>query len=496
MVSDMAFASDVGSAGEELASPVERLAQEIRRRRGEASLSQAELAARIGYSRQYVSLAERPGKGLPSKELVGAMDSALAADGALLRLREEAVAERLSLRRAHSSDMSRDTPEPHLRSVLVPALVDGRVVLLPVGLPADDVSAYHVPPGGLSGEKWFASVVEWNDMSNLDRRSFLQHGLAAAALPALGLDELGRVAVALEQARRYMDRSVIDYFRREFTACAADEGQLGPTTTLPIVRGLLGAIEQTARDVQPGLRRDLLRVAATGAELAGWLCRDSRDHVRATYWRDRATEWAQEAGDTAMQGYILLKKAQAAYDERDALRMLTLAEAAQNGPWKLPLKVRAEVAQQEARGHAMLGSAEALVARKLEQAHELLAKAEDAEGDGEVGSHYNTTLLAMQTAICHTEAGQPRRAAEFYDRWLTTQEFSPRDYGYFMSLKASALALSGEPDEAVTTAFTSLPLARATSSARTIKELAKVVTALQPWQNRAAVRGLREALLS
>jgi len=317
-------------------------------------------------------------------------------------------------------------------------------------------------------------------MSQVDRRSLLQHGIAAAALSAIGLEELGRAAAALEQAGRYLDGPVIDYFRREFASCAADEGQLGPIKTLPIVLGLLGAIEQSARDVRPNVRCELLQVGATGAELAGWLYRDSRDQLRATFWRDRATEWAQEAGDTAMQGYVLLKKAQAAYDERDALRMLTLAQAAQNGPWRLPVKVRAEVTQQEARGHAMLGDTAALVERKLEHARELLGQAEGRADDGTLGSNYSNALLTMQTAICYTEAGQPRLAAELYEQWLTTKQFSPRDYGYFLSLKASALALSGEPDEAAATALRSLPLARTTNSARTMQELGKVVTVLQP----------------
>ncbi|WP_157620405.1 helix-turn-helix transcriptional regulator, partial [Saccharothrix sp. NRRL B-16348] len=43
-----------------------RLALEIKRRREEAGLSQPQLARRIGYTRQYVSLAERPGHNLPS----------------------------------------------------------------------------------------------------------------------------------------------------------------------------------------------------------------------------------------------------------------------------------------------------------------------------------------------------------------------------------------------------------------------------------------------
>ncbi len=43
-------------------------------------------------------------------------------------------------------------------------------------------------------------------------------------------------------------------------------------------------------------------------------------------WRDRAMEWAQATGDFPMQGYVLPRKSQAAWDERDALRMLTLAD--------------------------------------------------------------------------------------------------------------------------------------------------------------------------
>ncbi len=75
-----------------------RLAHEIRRLRKAAEKSHAELARAIGYTRQYLSLAERPGKGLPSAELVRAIDGALDADGALLALRDQAVAERQALR--------------------------------------------------------------------------------------------------------------------------------------------------------------------------------------------------------------------------------------------------------------------------------------------------------------------------------------------------------------------------------------------------------------
>lgn len=48
------------------------LAREIKRLRKDADLSQPELAGLIGYTRQYVSMAERVGKNIPSQGLIKA----------------------------------------------------------------------------------------------------------------------------------------------------------------------------------------------------------------------------------------------------------------------------------------------------------------------------------------------------------------------------------------------------------------------------------------
>jgi transcriptional regulator with XRE-family HTH domain len=82
--------------------PAQRLAEEVRRLRKAAGLSQPQLAALIGYTRQYVSLAERPSRGLPSAELVKAIDDALRAGGALEALRQQADAQRKACRPATS----------------------------------------------------------------------------------------------------------------------------------------------------------------------------------------------------------------------------------------------------------------------------------------------------------------------------------------------------------------------------------------------------------
>lgn len=75
-----------------------QLADEIRTRRRAAGWSQPALAARIGYTPQYVSLAERPSRGLASESLVRAIDEALGAEGALLALRDQADSARKACR--------------------------------------------------------------------------------------------------------------------------------------------------------------------------------------------------------------------------------------------------------------------------------------------------------------------------------------------------------------------------------------------------------------
>ncbi|MEU5696728.1 helix-turn-helix transcriptional regulator [Actinosynnema sp. NPDC020468] len=84
------------------ASAAFRLAGELRRRRRNAGMSQQCLASKVGYTRQYVSMAERVGRNLPSRELIGAIDRVLDADNALNTLREQARGEQQALRHQHA----------------------------------------------------------------------------------------------------------------------------------------------------------------------------------------------------------------------------------------------------------------------------------------------------------------------------------------------------------------------------------------------------------
>ncbi|MEU9407538.1 XRE family transcriptional regulator [Streptomyces sp. NPDC048281] len=383
-------------------------------------------------------------------------------------------------------------PETPQAGGLLPVVINGRAVLVPVD--AETIAASGL--GSLVGSSADASATqaaERDPMSPFNRRDFLKSGVAAVALPGLGLDELQHVASALDDAHRYLDGPVVDYLRRVLDKAKRDDGALGPKKTLPVMLGLLGAVEDHARDVKPSVRRELLAIGADGAEFAGWLYRDIQQPQAAVFWYDRAMEWAQEADNAAMQGYVLLKKSQMAYDERDALRMLTLAQAAGHDRWHLPARVRAEVTQQEALGRAMLGDPLDAVREQLAEAEALLTTAPEDEPDA-LGAYFTGHTRLVRDAITYTEAGKPGLAADLFSDVLSAGALSHRDTGFFNARRASALALSGEPDEAAKIGKASATVAREVRSERTVRVLGEVLQTLDRWRSRPAVREFRESL--
>ncbi|MBE1494090.1 transcriptional regulator with XRE-family HTH domain [Amycolatopsis lexingtonensis] len=93
--------TDVTDQRSEVRPAADQLAAEIKRFRVEAKPSQAALARIIGYTRNYVSMAERVGQNLPSRELIEALERGLNTGGVLRRLWEEAKHEQVALRRRH-----------------------------------------------------------------------------------------------------------------------------------------------------------------------------------------------------------------------------------------------------------------------------------------------------------------------------------------------------------------------------------------------------------
>jgi transcriptional regulator with XRE-family HTH domain len=379
-------------------------------------------------------------------------------------------------------------------TLTLPVIVAGRTVLLPVDEAAaracglEELLSQLADPdrvrGPLDGYPLPAGVP-------------FQPERTAATLSAPDADEVERVAAALDDARRYLDVTVVGLFRGHLERGMERDGQQGPAKALPLVLGILGAISEHVRDVKPDVRAKLLSLGAEGAEFAGWLYRDLKDAGNATYWYDRSMEWAHEASDLPMQGYVLLRKSQMAYDTRDAHRVVTFAEAAFHGPWQLSASVKAEVAQQQALGLAMTGTPIGVVEEHMAAAQALLGQVPcpDARTAPPCGTLTMDTLLLRQAA-CYTEAGKPAKAAQLFGDVLASGSLSKRDAGFFGARRAVALALSGEPDEAAAVGLAAVAAARETSSERTMRLLNDVLQALRSWSSRPAPAALRHAVLT
>jgi transcriptional regulator with XRE-family HTH domain len=397
---------------------------------------------------------------------------------------------------AEATEVSPAVTARHADDALLPMVVNGKPVFVPVNARILAISGLgslldeSVPVADDAGD--LTSATEQDAMIFLNRRFVLKGGIAAAALPGLSFADLQQIASTLTEASRQADAPAITHFRTQLAAYKQDDGTLGPKRALPVVLGMLGAIEQSAREAAANVRRDLLSVGADAAEFAGWLYRDIHRPDIAAFWYDRAMEWAQEADDPAMQGYVLLKKSQVAYDERDAVRLFTLAEAAGNARWQLPRRVQAEVAQQAALGAAMLGEPLVSVRRRLDDAQGLLGSA--ADDHQELGSYFTESTLLLRNAVTLTEAGKPSMAAELFGDVLAAGGLSARDGGFFNARRAAALALSGEPDEAAGVGKESAGVAHAMKSERTVQVLGEVLQSLSRWRGRPAVREFREAL--
>lgn len=317
---------------------------------------------------------------------------------------------------------------------------------------------------------------------------------SGTAAPALVLEDLDRLE-AISSAGYHLDSAhLVSFVTERLADCAIDDGHHGPRYALPGVLGILSIVHSKIRTVEWSVRRPLLQAGAQAAEFAGWLYRDLGHAGTAEYWRDRATEWAMETSDFAMAGYILIKKSQAAWDTRDAARMLGLAESVQDGPWTLPPRAMAEAIQQQARGLAMMRASRRKVDDSLRRARGALDQAVSASTP--FGAHYDGELFKLQTAICYGESGRPGEAVEMYDSTLKAEFFSARDFAYFSALRAQAHAAVQHPDQAATIGMAAFPTAASAGSARTLQELTRLQKTLHPWRDRPAVRSLARLMSS
>lgn len=253
------------------------LVTEIRRRREAAGLSQAKLATLTGYSHEYVSRAERTGRGLASVNVIQAIDKALAAGGELVSLRARADAERTVRRSSTQRSVARKT----LQSSGTNHILDGSA----------PVQSRHPDTGDLLGVELFE--------------------LAAAMQPN-----------SVNARMLDYEDELVHRIHREFAAAA-------PTTMSPIVGQHLRTVTQLLKVGQPAaVRRRLCSIAGHLAGLRAWLLFDMRAIAFAESWFKFALAPATEAEDDALAAWILGGRSVVAFDCGDASKASRLIDRA------------------------------------------------------------------------------------------------------------------------------------------------------------------------
>ncbi|MGH3803483.1 MAG: helix-turn-helix domain-containing protein, partial [Pseudonocardiaceae bacterium] len=171
---------------------------------------------------------------------------------------------------------------------------------------------------------------------SIPRREFgqlLATGALGALFPAgvLNLDDADRLITVMAQPSR-VDPQVIGYFDRLLTEHYTADRILGPHQLLSPVMAQLDMLDLLRKHARPPVAEQLLRVLARYGEFVGWLWQDVGDVSAAIYWSDRATQWAQSAGDYQMAAYLLFRKGSIAYLADDANTVIELAASAQDVP--------------------------------------------------------------------------------------------------------------------------------------------------------------------
>jgi hypothetical protein len=445
----------------------------VRHLRGQAGLSLRELGKRCHYDYSRLSRMEN-GEHLPDPALIQAVDTALGGGGLLPALGAAAQ------------------PAAAVKP-FDPGTAAGPRAMLHIGDSNPVILEMRLPDGR-------------SLRVSISRRQFTQliaTGALRALLPAgvLNPDEADRLTRAIDQPER-VDPAVIGYFQRLLAEHYTADTMLGPRQLLGPVTAQLDILTELHRHAHPSTAEPLLQVLAQYAEFSGWLHQDAGDLHAATYWSDRATQWAQSAGDQQMVAYLLVRKSNIACLAADPVSVVELAAAARTTPTVLEPTLAALAHQQEARGWALAGDPDQCAAH-LDQAARLLAHQPDHDPDPGLPvylHHYGPDTLEEQSASCYRAIGRADDAIAILERKINTMPAGQhRDRGHHMAKLANAVAASAhpEPERAARLGLDCLHIADQTGSARIRRELHTLDAALTAgWSDLPDTRALHDALLT
>lgn len=247
----------------------------------------------------------------------------------------------------------------------------------------------------------------------------------------------------------------------------------------------------SARAATTGIQRARLTAAAAHwVEFRSWIEANSDHPARADLLLDRAYALAVEAGDQPLAAYMLMRKSQQALDVGDAVRAVRLARQAQQDR-QLPPRVQALCLVREAEGHALTFDATAS-RHSINKALHLVAHLREAPD--ELGGHCTLDYVRASEARCRQLLGENAAAMRTYEEVLAGYPRGGRlDEGMWRAGLALAYLDDGEPQRAAEVGLSAVQVATATSSARALRAVGRLLPRLRRDRDLPAVPEFTDA---
>jgi transcriptional regulator with XRE-family HTH domain len=360
--------------------------------------------------------------------------------------------------------------------------------LCDAALSTDGALSALVPPSDVStidnevndNEVWVMSLDQNGDLRfhQIDRRQVLA---GAGAMLGFAITKGSRPAT---------DERAIAGLRASFDQIRQLGMLTSPVAVLGPVIAQVHTLRTLALDNPEPVRSELLLLASRVAEYAGWMSQEAGDDRAALWWTRRAVEFAESGRDRHLASYALVREAEIALYQQDAIGTIDLARLAQAHSNAGP-RIRGLAARCEAQGHALAGDVAAYEGA-LDRATELLAAADaDCTTRPVLGSSSVTDQVSLARGWALHDLGRPAEAAAVLDVQVAgIPATARRARARFGARRALAHANNGEIDHACVVMGEVLDDAAHVDSATVRVDLRSLARTLARWRNHATVREL------
>lgn len=299
------------------------------------------------------------------------------------------------------------------------------------------------------------------------------------------------VGIAGGQLLAQLDKAVATISTGDETLRAFEDAYAGYQAALRtlapsgLIDGLTGNVvilDRLRRRTSGGQRHRYGRMQARYAESLSWLSEEAGDITSATYWIDRASQWAQAANWHEMSEYGFVRRSMMAISfTSDGFQAVDNASAVLDMREASP-RIQGLACKQMAFGYALAGNEDASV-RALDRAMHLLS-AEAREGDAVLGqrSVVDDDLFAIFRATCDIYLGRGQSVVPVLEPRLTSLSASSVRTATITRAKlARAYANAGQPREAAELALAALNDIDRIGSLSARSELRRALPVLRQW---------------